>query len=50
LGVVPQTRERISAIAIEDVIAELSVDDRCPTRLREYANKLKEKYLIQSAL
>jgi hypothetical protein len=48
LGVVPRTRERISAVAIEDVIAKLSVDNRCPKRLREYANKLKQKYLIQT--
>ncbi len=45
LGVVPRTRKRISVIAIEDVIAELSTDIRCPERLRPYANKLKQKYL-----
>jgi hypothetical protein len=50
LGIVPRTRERISAVAIENVIARLSGDDRCPKRLREYANKLEQKYLIQSAL
>ena len=49
LGVLPHTRERISAVAIEDVIAKLSEDDTCPKGLREYANKLKEKYLIRSA-
>jgi hypothetical protein len=48
-GVVPRTRERISAVAIEDVIANLSVDDQCPKKLRDYAGKLKQKYLIQSA-
>lgn len=47
-GVLPRTRERISAVAIEDVIASLSADDRCPKTLREYAEKLKQKYLIQS--
>jgi hypothetical protein len=48
-GVVPCTRERISVVAIEDVIAKLSVDGKCPKRLREYAVKLKQKYVIQSA-
>jgi hypothetical protein len=48
-GVVPDTRKRIAAVAIEDVIAHLSVDGQCPERLREYARKLKQKYLIQSA-
>jgi Restriction Endonuclease associating with ARP len=47
-GVVPGTRERISAVAIEDVIANLSGDNQCPERLREYPRKLKQKYLIQS--
>lgn len=49
-GVVPRTRNRISAIAIEDVISNLSGDERCPKELREYANKLKQKYLIQNTL
>ena len=48
-GVLPRTRERISAIAIEDVIASISADERCPRMLREYAEKLKQKYIIQSA-
>ncbi len=48
-GVLPPTRERISVVAIEDVIANLSGDGYCPKWLREYAKKLKEKYLIQSA-
>ena len=45
-GVLPGTRERISAVAIEDVIAALLADHQCPDRLREYASKLKQKYLI----
>jgi hypothetical protein len=49
-GVTPATRERISAVAIEDVIANLSADNQCPERLREYARKLKQKYLIPSAI
>jgi hypothetical protein len=48
-GVAPGTRERVSAVAMEDVIANLSADNRCPERLREYAGKLEQKYLIQSA-
>jgi restriction endonuclease-like protein len=44
-GVVPHTRERISVMAIEDVIGELCGDSQCPKHLREYANKLKQKYL-----
>jgi hypothetical protein len=46
-GVVPGTQERISVVAIEDVIADLSADKQCPERLREYARKLKQKYLLQ---
>jgi hypothetical protein len=46
-GVMPPTRERISAVAIEDVIATLSTDERCPDTLRAYARRLKQKYLIQ---
>jgi hypothetical protein len=48
-GVAPGTRERISVVAIEDVIANLAADDQCPERLRGYPRKLKQKYLIQSA-
>jgi hypothetical protein len=50
LGVVPCTRDRISTVAIEDVITNLFGDDLCPKGLREYATKLRKKYLIQSAL
>lgn len=49
LGIVLRTRERISAVAIEDVLEKLSRDGRCPERFRQYADKLKQKYLIQSA-
>jgi hypothetical protein len=49
LGVVPRTRRRISTIAVEDVIANLIEDDLCPKALRQYAEKLKRKYLVQSA-
>lgn len=49
-GVLAGTRERISAIAIEDVIASLTADERCPKKLRDYAKKLKLKYLIHGAI
>jgi hypothetical protein len=45
-GVAPATRKRIFAIATEDVIAKLSTDNQCPEKLREYARKLKQKYVI----
>jgi hypothetical protein len=48
-GVAARTRERISPVFIEDVVAKLSVDDRCPRGLREYAIKLKHKYVIQTS-
>ena len=49
-GVAPRTWERISAVAIEDLIDKLSVDDQCPIGLREYALKLKQKYVVESAI
>ena len=49
-GVVPSTRGHISAVAIEDVLANLSADDRCPAKLRKYALTLQQKYLVQSAI
>ena len=48
-GVVPETRKRISAVAIESVIARLCADDQCSKEMRDYANKLKQKYVIQKA-
>lgn len=48
-GVVPETRKHISAVAIEDVIATLSADERCPQALRAYAYKLEQKYLPRTA-
>jgi len=48
LGVVPRAGSRISVVAIEDVLANLSEDDLCPKGFREYATKLKQKYLIRS--
>lgn len=44
-GILPDTRGRISAIAIEDVLASLVHDSKCPETLREYAKKLSHKYL-----
>jgi hypothetical protein len=49
LGVAPRARSRISVVAIEDVLANLSEDDLCPKGFREYATKLKQKYLILSS-
>lgn len=37
-GVVPATRRRISAVAIEDVIAHLTNDVQCSMQLRNYAS------------
>ena len=48
-GVAPGTRARISAVAVEDVIASLLADNQCPGRMRHYARKLEQKYLILSA-
>jgi Restriction Endonuclease associating with ARP len=48
VGVVPITQERISVIAIEDVIANLLADDECPEWLRKYPSKLNQKYIIKS--
>lgn len=48
-GVVPQTRKRITAVAIESVIADLCADEQCSSGMREYANKLKRKYVIQNS-
>jgi len=47
-GVLPPTRKRISAVAIEDVIAALSTDRQCPETMRKYAIKLEQKYLVLS--
>jgi restriction endonuclease-like protein len=45
----PAARDRISAVAIEDVIASLCADDQCPEALRDYALKLKRKYVIEGS-
>jgi hypothetical protein len=47
-GVVPSTQARISGVAIEDVIAALCADEECPKEMREYAARLKQKYVIPS--
>ena len=46
LRVVAGTRKRISAVAIEDVIATLCADERCPNAFRAYARKIEQKYLL----
>jgi hypothetical protein len=45
-GVRSGTRERISAVAIEDVVKRLAVDQDCPEIMRGYAVRLAEKYVI----
>jgi len=45
-GVVPETRARIRVSGVEDVIAQLSNDERCPAPLRAYARRLKARYLL----
>jgi hypothetical protein len=45
-GALPQTRSRISAVAIEDVITYLCADDLCPAHFRDYAHKLRKKYVL----
>ncbi|MGH9713643.1 MAG: PGN_0703 family putative restriction endonuclease [Candidatus Acidiferrales bacterium] len=45
-GVMPSTRARISAVAIETAIAALCTDEKCPKEMREYAARLKQKYVI----
>jgi len=47
-GVVPGTRSRISTVGVETVVSELCADNACPKEMREYAAKLKRKYVIQS--
>jgi len=39
-------RERISAVAVEDVFASLVADSECPSRLREYAAQCQRKYVL----
>ena len=48
LGVVPGTRKRITVLAIEDVIEALTAYAGGPAGLRQYACKLKGKYVIKS--
>jgi hypothetical protein len=45
-GVGPETRERISAVSIEDVLKRIAVDEDCPEIMRGYAVRLAEKYII----
>ncbi len=43
--VCPETRTRITSVAIEDVLRTLQVDPGCPSELREYAGQLEAKYV-----
>ena len=45
-GVTLPTRNRISVVAVEDVIQRISADDRCSERLRAYAKRIAQKYVI----
>jgi hypothetical protein len=45
-GIITSTRDRISVVAIEAVIGTLSADEKCPKEMREYATRLKQKYVI----
>jgi hypothetical protein len=42
-------RKRVSTIAIEDALAHLRNDAKCPATLREYARQLEAKYVIGAA-
>ena len=45
-AVAPQTRQRVSVIAIEDVLERLAADPQAPAWLVQYAVKLQQKYVI----
>jgi hypothetical protein len=45
--VLPATRARISAVAIEDVLRRIAADHDCPQPLRSYGTRLAEKYIIR---
>jgi len=45
-GVVYELRSRVSAVAIEDVIASLCDTRDCPTALAGYGEQLRAKYLL----
>jgi hypothetical protein len=44
-GVTVQVRERIRCVAIEDVLDSLAASTANPARFREYAHRLREKYV-----
>ena len=44
----PSVHERISTVAIEDVLKHLQTDPRCPRELRAYAEQLQTKYVPQN--
>jgi hypothetical protein len=43
------TRERVSTVAVEDVLARLRNDAASPIALREYARQLEAKYVVGAA-
>jgi hypothetical protein len=46
-SVLPKTRSRISAVAIEDVLRKIAASSNCPTTLQGYGLRLAEKYLVE---
>jgi hypothetical protein len=46
-SVLPETRQRILALAIEDVLRKIAASD-CPESLRGYGLKLAEKYVVRT--
>jgi hypothetical protein len=42
-------RKRVSTVAIEDALAHLRNDAKCPPALREYARELEAKYVVGAA-
>jgi hypothetical protein len=48
-AVVPGTQDRISVVDVGAVITRLCADEQSPREMREYAAKLKQKYVLESA-
>jgi len=45
----PATRKRVAVVAIEEVLARLQADARCPGALRQYARLLEGKYVVSAS-
>lgn len=46
--VISELRQRVVVSYAEDVLARLGADERCPLCLRQYADRLADKYLLRS--